>query len=78
MYMKKYIRILLALGMPFVAQAQELETGLIFNEAQYNALPQMSVPASDLGFESEDLASAASLKSYCPRPGASLWWFVYV
>jgi hypothetical protein len=69
MYMKKCIGLFLAFWIPFSAQAQDLETGLIFNEAQYNALPQMSVPASDLGFESEDLASAASLKSYCPRPG---------
>jgi hypothetical protein len=67
--MKKYLRIFFALWIPMFAQAQELETGLLFNEEQYNALPQMSVPASDLGFESEDLASSFSLKSYCPRPG---------
>ena len=67
--MKKIIMMLWAMRIALFVQAQDLETGLLFNEEQYNALPQMSVPASDMGFESEDLASSFSLKTYCPRPG---------
>jgi Papain family cysteine protease len=71
MYMKKYLHILLAVSLPQCLIAQDLQTGLLFNETRYNALPQMSLPApvSDLGFESEDLVSAASLKPHCPNPG---------
>jgi len=51
------------------AFSQEFETGLLFDENQYNNLPQMPVPVSGMGFESVDLPASYSIKQYCPIPG---------
>ena len=66
---KNFILLLLLFFFSFSVFGQEFEMGLLFDEQKYNALPQMPVPVSGLGFESVDLPSSHSVKQYCPTPG---------
>lgn len=51
------------------AQNSDFEMGLLFDENEYNALPQMSVPSLGMAFESVDLPRTYSVKRYAPYAG---------
>lgn len=63
----KQLGLLLLITLPLTLLGQNYPMGLLFDEATYDALPQM--PVTGMGFESVDLPRAHSLKTYAPEPG---------
>lgn len=65
--MKKYTFSIILFLIAHIAFSQSFEMGLMFDEAAYNAEPQL--PVTGMGFESVDLPRSYSLKAYAPTPG---------